>query len=142
MPRSAIRNGRSRSPSARNISSASSTTVSVSGRGTSVARQELQRQAPEFLLAEDARDRFSREAPAGEFLDAFVRGGLALRCCDQAGQVEAEHMTDQKPRVEIAGSMVAVLNLRCERASRASMVWPAPPPLDNPTVMGPCSRRQ
>ena len=37
VPRSAMRNGRSRSPPARNSSSASSTTVSVSGRGTSVA---------------------------------------------------------------------------------------------------------
>ena len=67
--------------------------------------RELQRQPPKFLLAENAGDRFAREATAGEFLEAcrFVRGELALRGRYQAGQVEAKGMARQNPRVEFGG---------------------------------------
>ena len=41
--------------------SASSTTVSVSGRGTSTAGVTMKRQPPEFLRADDARDRLAGE---------------------------------------------------------------------------------
>ena len=56
--------------------------------------RKLQRQTPKLLLAENARDRFAREATAGEFLEAcrFVRRELALRGRYQAGQVEAERV--------------------------------------------------
>ena len=59
--------------------------------------RELQRQPPKLLLAENAGDRLAREATAGEFLEAcrFVRGELALRGGDHAGQVEAERVTCQ-----------------------------------------------
>ena len=55
-----------RGPRAAIAASAASTTVSVSGRGTSVAGESRKRQAPEFLDAEDARDRLAREPPRGE----------------------------------------------------------------------------
>ena len=86
-------------PSARSNSSASSTTVSVSGRGTSVAGESCERQSPEFLLAENARDRLAGEAAAREVFEAcrFVRRELPLRRRDQAGEVEAERVADQQP---------------------------------------------
>ena len=65
----------------------------------------MQREAPKLLLAKNARNRFSREAAAGEFREAcrFVRGELALRGRYQAGQVEAKRVACQNPGVEFGG---------------------------------------
>ena len=67
--------------------------------------RQLQRQAPKFLLADNARDRLAREAAACEVVEAsrFVRGELALRGRYQAGQIEAERVAGQNPRVEVGG---------------------------------------
>jgi hypothetical protein len=68
-------------------------------------RCELQRQPPELLLADNARDRFACETTAGEVFEAcgFVLRESALRRRDHAGQVEAEHVARQQPCVEFGG---------------------------------------
>ena len=83
-----------------------STTVSVSGRGTSVAARQLQRQSPEFLDAREcARPVRRRDAGAQMPRDASLHPGRPVGCRDQAGQIEAERRADQHPRVEFGGSM-------------------------------------
>ncbi len=64
--------------------------------------RQCQRQSPEFLVAENARDRLAAEAAAREILQPvrFVRGELPAGGRDQAGEVEAEHGADQQSRIE------------------------------------------
>ena len=115
VPRSAMRNGRLRSPPARSSSSASSTTVSVSGRGTSVAGESCSgspqnsfspRMRATGSPARRRRAKSSRRADSSE---------VSWRCAadDHAGQVEAEHRADQHPRVEFGGSMAGFERGEC-----------------------------
>ena len=62
--------------------SARSTTVSVSGRGTSTAGESAKRQAPEFLDAEDAGDRLAGKAPRRQRLDGRDLGGIERPLAD------------------------------------------------------------
>ena len=120
VPRSAMRNGRSRSPSARSSSSASSTTVSVSGRGTSVADESCSGR-PQNSFSPRMRATGSparrRRANSSRRADS---SGVSWRCAadDQAGQVEAERMACQQPRVEFGGFDGGGFELRGERAPR------------------------
>ena len=121
VPRSAMRNGRSRPPSARNNSSASSTTVSVSGRGTSVAAESCSG-SPQNSFSPRMRATGSparrRRAKSSRRADSFE---VSWRCAadDHAGQVEAKCMARQNPRVEFGGSMAG---LNAQRAARLD-VW-------------------
>src|SRR6185369_14083332 len=71
-------------------------------------------------LAENARDRLSRKAAAGELLEArrFVPSELALCGRYQSGQVEAKCMACQNPRDEFGGFDGGGLELRGECAPR------------------------
>ena len=81
---------------------------------------ELQRQSPEFLLADNARHRLARQATAREAFEAcgFVLRQLALRCRDHAGEVEAERVACEYPRVKFGGINRSGFELQGQRASR------------------------
>ena len=63
---------------------------------------ERKLQAPEFLAAHDARDRFASEAPACQGLDRFTRLAIehARASRRERRLVEAKRMTDKNARVE------------------------------------------
>ena len=89
----------------RTKSSAASTTVSVSGRGTRVVRSESEAQTPEFLLADDACDRLAREAALGERGEARASFGYSRRCAtdDQRGQVRDRALRRPSTRASSSG---------------------------------------
>ena len=119
VPRSAIRNWRSSAPPARNNSSASSTTVSVSGRGTSVAAESFSG-SPQNSLWPRMRATGSprrRRCAKSSSRSRFVRRELPLRGRDQAGEIEAKHCTDEQPRIEFGGSIA--LDLKRAVSARA-----------------------
>ena len=64
---------------------------------------DLQRQAPEFLDAENARDRLVLEPARGELLDrcGLLRGERPFAVGDQRGAIDAERVRNQQPRVGI-----------------------------------------
>ena len=83
--------------------SASSTIVSVSGRGTSTAGVTASGRPQNSRRADDARDRLSGE-PArfeGRDLRGLDLDQRARRRRHQGGVIEAERVTDQHTRVEI-----------------------------------------
>ena len=72
--------GRVRDPAESISASAASTIVSVSGRGTSVVELIGELQAPEFLKADDARDRFTPEPPLGKAADQVPFASIETAC--------------------------------------------------------------
>ena len=73
VPRSAIRSGRERS-SAERIKRRLDHGLGLRPRHQRVGI-EVEREAPEFLDADDARDRLARETPAGERCNSVGFGG-------------------------------------------------------------------
>jgi len=103
VPRSTMRKGRDRPPRVLIQASAVSTRVSVSGRGTNVEASIWNFQAPELLLAEDARDGFAREAAARQRGDGALLLAIehALRRGRERRMIEAERVSDKNAGIEL-----------------------------------------
>ena len=146
VPRSAMRSGRSRLPPARNSSSASSTTVSVSGRGTSVADESC-KGSPQNSFSPRMRATGSparrRRAKASRRADS---SRVSWRC---AADIKPVRSRPSAWPVRIrasssADSMAAVLRLVASARRAASTVWPAKsvmlyPPLEIPPRVVPAN---
>ena len=65
-------------------------------------RGEFERQSPEFLDAQDPRNRLARETAAGEIVKAngLIRREPPVRGGDDAAKIKPEHGADQQPRIE------------------------------------------
>ena len=118
-----------RRPPQRHESSAASTTVSVSGRGTSTVGRDAQRQAPEFLVAE-MRATGSRVEPARgqrairRRLRAPRAAAVALR--QQLRAAEPQRVADQQPRVELGRFDAGGLKDCVDQPQRACATRPRP----------------
>ena len=127
VPRSAMRNGRSRFPPARNSSSASSTTVSVSGRGTSVADESCSGSPQNsFSPMMRATGSAARRRPANSSRRADS-SGVSWRCAADIRPVRSR-LSAWPVRIRAsssADSMAAVLSLAASARRAASTVWPA-----------------
>ena len=104
--------------------SASSTTVSVSGRGTNVSAESLSGRPQNSFCRECARRARRRRRRSAQMPRlAFFRGGqrrVALR--DQAGEVEAKRRADEQPRVELGELSPAAAKRAVSARRAASMV--------------------
>ena len=87
-----MRNARARALRSTSAASAASTTVSVSGRGTSVVGVELRAAGPRIPCADDARDRLAREPPRRERGDGVGLGG-----CERCGRTAATSAAWSRP---------------------------------------------
>ena len=87
--------------------------------------RELQRQSPEFLLAENARDRLAREAPARILRQSAASAEVSRRRLrDHAGQVEAEHGCQKNARIEFGVIDAGGFESRRQRPPRALNLGP------------------
>ena len=81
---------------------------------------EPQRQPPEFLAAEDARDRLARQ-PArrqGGNVACFRDGEPAVRLRGETGVIERERVRHQQPRVELGRLQAVAAKFRRQRSTR------------------------
>ena len=120
VPRSAMRSARLRGPPSSIAASAASTTVSVSGRGTSVA--SLSRSGrPQNSLTPRMRatgSRSSRRAASAASACAASSPRRGRAFDRQRGVVEAERMADQQPRVELGRIQAGLAKRVGQRAAR------------------------
>ena len=121
VPRSAMRSARWRDPPASIAASAASTTVSVSGRGTSVAGVSRSGRPQNSLTPSDARDRLAAEPARRERRRSRAPRSALKHASGVGGErrvIEAERMADQDARIEIGRVEAGAAETSSERAPR------------------------
>ena len=112
-----------RKPPRTTKSSAASTTVSVSGRGTSTAGLMCSDRLQNSLSAENARDRLALEPALAQRIDRLrLRLERAFAVRHQLGAIDAERMRDQQARVGVGGVDPARRNFSASACRAVAMV--------------------
>ena len=83
-------------------------------------RRKLEIQPPEFLAAEQARDRFAADAAVGEILQSrgFECSQSSLGVGDHSCEIEPRHGADHQPRIEFGRFDCSTLKMRRQIPAR------------------------